>query len=66
MGIGNIKEQSFEEIYYNSTFAKELRNEKTNKGCEGCAFEKTCNGGLKCLSYALTGSPFVKDPGCWR
>ncbi len=63
--IGDIKEMSFSEIYKND-FAQQLQNFNSNEGCEGCSFEKTCNGGLKCLSYAMTGSAFKKDPGCWR
>ena len=65
--IGNIKDKTFEEIYYENEFVQKLRvpNPKI-EGCEGCSFEKSCKGGLRCLSYSITGDPFKKDPGCWR
>lgn len=64
--VGNIKKISFNDIYHKNEFINKLQNCNTNDGCEGCSFEKKCNGGLKCLAYAITGSPFKKDPGCWR
>lgn len=66
ISIGNIKKNSFKEIYFGNKLVNELQSDGVNDGCQGCSFEQTCKGGLKCLSYALTGSPFMKDPGCWR
>jgi len=65
--IGNIKDKTFEEIYYENELVQKLKipNPKI-EGCEGCSFEKSCKGGLRCLSYSITGDPFKKDPGCWR
>ncbi len=34
-------------------------------GCEQCAYERLCRGGLRCLSYAVDNSFSVADPGCW-
>ena len=65
--LGNIKNTTFTEIYQKNDLVNKLKTSNGNsKGCEKCKFTKTCNGGLKCLSYAITGSPFVKDPDCWR
>lgn len=66
VSVGNIKEKSFEDIYFKNELVAKLQNDGTNEGCEECSFKDKCNGGLKCLSYAVTGSPFTKDPGCWR
>ena len=63
---GNINFKSLSEIYHYSAIFNSLRDrEKTSRGCEGCAYESTCRGGLKCLAYAVTGDPFNADPGCW-
>ena len=63
---GNVNYKSLGEIYQHSGIFNSLRDEsKTTKGCEGCIHESTCRGGLKCLSYAVTGDPFNADPGCW-
>ena len=65
--VGNIKDTTFEEIYHSNTLIQKLRVPDIEiEGCEGCSFKKSCNGGLRCLSYSITGDPFKKDPGCWR
>ena len=63
--IGNIKNSTFEEIYNHNQLVKELQTKRDIKGCEYCLFKKTCDGGLRCLAYAYTGSPFTRDPNCW-
>jgi radical SAM protein with 4Fe4S-binding SPASM domain len=64
--VGNVREQSLREIYYSSTLLRQLRDPaKVSAGCESCAHTARCRGGLKCLSYAVTGDPFQRDPGCW-
>lgn len=60
---GNLINNTLEEIYQGEVM-KRLRNEKS-EGCFGCLYEKICRGGLRCLAYALTGSPFNPDPACW-
>ena len=54
------------ESYYGDELFRSLRNHRVSKGCEDCSFARKCRGGLRCLSYALTGDPFTADPGCWR
>lgn len=65
--LGNIRQESFIEIYQKHPLVQKLKQPFIpTQGCEGCRFERTCNGGLRCLSYATTGDPFIKDTGCWR
>jgi radical SAM protein with 4Fe4S-binding SPASM domain len=61
---GNIFEKSLFEIYECELFIK-LRNDKNIVGCMECIYLEKCGGGLKCLSYAVAGSPFEKDKGCF-
>lgn len=63
---GNVLDRPLEEIYRESPLFIALRDrQKTAQGCGGCFYERLCGGGLRCLSYALTGDPFRKDPGCY-
>ncbi|MCK5020907.1 MAG: radical SAM protein [Candidatus Peribacteraceae bacterium] len=62
---GNVFNSMFETIYETSAILKQLREETDIEGCVECKFKKVCNGGLRCLSYAIHGTPFKKDPGCW-
>lgn len=63
---GNLLEQDLETLFYNSNVLTTLRNPtKISFGCEECFYSKLCRGGLRCLSYAVTGNPFIKDPGCY-
>lgn len=64
--VGNVTETDLTEIYYESEFLRRLRDkDNLNPSCKECFYSELCNGGLKCLSYAVTGDPFEKDPGCW-
>jgi len=64
--VGNVMETPLIELYEESDLFRSLRDEdRISEGCEECSFAKQCRGGLKCLSYALTGDPFKADPGCW-
>jgi radical SAM protein with 4Fe4S-binding SPASM domain len=65
--VGNLMETHLIDLYYESELFQALRNpDRTSDGCGDCSFSKRCRGGLKCLSFALTGDPFKADPGCWR
>ena len=64
--VGNLLEIPLVVLYYKSRLFCELRDQNiVSKGCEKCFYTKYCRGGLKCLSYAITGDPFIADPGCW-
>lgn len=60
---GNLFETTLEDIYQGSLF-EELR-QKNCALCAACLYSEICDGGLRCLAYALKGSPFEPDPGCW-
>ncbi len=64
--VGNVRQQPLSELYQCELF-QSLRNpQQINHGCEPCLYNRLCGGGLRCLAYALTGSPFQADPGCWH
>lgn len=60
---GNLHDSSLEEIYHGACF-EELR-QRSCASCASCLYREICDGGLRCLAYALKGSPFEPDPGCW-
>lgn len=63
--VGNLFETPLRTLYYESDLFRELRDRnRVSAGCEGCPHATSCQGGLRCLSYALTGDPFAADPGC--
>lgn len=65
--VGNLLEQPLEMIYNSHPLLKQLRDpQQVSEGCGGCFYTGLCKGGLKCLSYAVHGDPFVRDPGCWH
>jgi radical SAM protein with 4Fe4S-binding SPASM domain len=64
--VGNLMERPLIELYECELFQSLRRRDRVSAGCEGCAHRHACRGGLKCLSYALTGDPFQADPGCWH
>lgn len=61
--LDSIKNISLEKFYLNNEMLRKLRNSDT-QGCESCFFKKKCSGDPN-ISYALYGSFFKKDPGCW-
>jgi len=62
--IGNLLKEDMYELYKNNKILKDLQNPVVPEGCKHCDDAKHCMGGLKCLTYALTGSYKLKDPGC--
>ena len=63
--VGDMKSERLYDIYNNSEFLKMLRNPvNIPDGCGDCSYSHVCNGGLKCLTYAVHGNPFVRDPQC--
>jgi radical SAM protein with 4Fe4S-binding SPASM domain len=64
--VGNINDKELSDIYFGSEVLIRLRDpERMDDRCRACAFSRVCHGGLRCMSYALTGDPFIADPGCW-
>lgn len=65
--IGNVQKTPLAELYAQSDVLRALRcRDRTSEGCQGCAYARFCGGGLRCLSYAVTGNPYSADPGCWH
>ncbi len=64
--VGNLYKTSLVDLYDHSVVFRQLRDQKIiPKGCAACLHKSTCQGGLKCLAYALHKDPFAGDPGCW-
>lgn len=61
---GNIREQSFTEIWQDSDVFRNLRDLKQLKGrCGECEFNELC-GGCRCRAYAAYGDYLQEDPAC--
>lgn len=65
IAAGNVHRTPLAELY-DGTLLRQLRDPAlVASGCEACAYERLCRGGLRCLSYATEKSFTVADPGCW-
>ena len=62
--VGNLLKDNMLDLFKNNKILKDLQAPHIPKECENCDDSKHCQGGLKCLTYALTGSYKKKDPGC--
>ncbi len=64
MAAGNIREQSFKDIWENSELFRDLRNFKAYKGkCGVCEYVSVC-GGCRARAYAMTGDYMEAEPFC--
>lgn len=65
IAAGNLHRTLLAELY-DGDLLRQLRDPAVvASGCQHCAFERHCRGGLRCLSYAVKNSFTVADPGCW-
>jgi len=62
--VGNILDQSFEEIFLGTEMEKYRQIDKL-EGCKDCELLNYCRG-CHAVSYGLYGNFFAKDPQCWR
>jgi len=62
--VGNLREDSLENIWHNSDVLQNLRNRDLFDGCSSCKYKYIC-GGCRGAAYAH-GSYLGKDPHCWR
>ena len=61
---GNIRTQSFKDIWENSELFKELRDFKKYKGkCGSCEYVNVC-GGCRARAYAISGDYLDEEPFC--
>jgi len=64
MAAGNIREQSFKDIWENSKLFKDLRDFKSYKGrCGACEYVGVC-GGCRARAYAVSGDYMGEEPFC--
>lgn len=61
---GNVREQSFDQIWFNSVLFRELRNLSNIKGkCGLCEYKRIC-GGCRARAYEATGDYLEAEPYC--
>ncbi|MDP2168530.1 MAG: SPASM domain-containing protein, partial [Thermodesulfovibrionales bacterium] len=61
---GNIREQSFKDIWENSELFRELRDFKSYKGrCGSCEYINVC-GGCRARAYSIYGDYLAEEPFC--
>jgi radical SAM protein with 4Fe4S-binding SPASM domain len=64
--VGNLKEETFENIWARSSVLKTLRNRDNLKGrCGKCKFKYVC-GGCRARAFAYFNDYLKSDPGCVR
>jgi len=64
LNCGNVREKSFQEIWANSEFFKNLRNTDGYQGkCGRCEYRKVC-GGCRARAYELSGEYMAEEPYC--
>ena len=62
--VGNLKTDSFKDLWYNSKLMRELRNRKGLEGkCGTCEFSSMCSG-CRARAFAETGNYMAEDPSC--
>jgi len=62
---GNVREQSFQEIWFQSEVFHILRDRDRLEGkCGRCDWRQLC-GGARCKVYERTGSLTAEDESCW-
>jgi radical SAM protein with 4Fe4S-binding SPASM domain len=63
VSVGNVRRQSFKDIYRSPLFAQ-LRNRSLLEGkCGGCGFKETC-GGCRARALSVHGSFLAEEPFC--
>ncbi|SHK40642.1 radical SAM/SPASM domain-containing protein [Tepidibacter formicigenes] len=66
--LGNVKENSFSEIWNGENiFLSELRNkkEKVKGRCKSCEYLDICKGNLRARAYGYYGDIWAEDPSCY-
>jgi len=64
VSAGNVREQSFGNIWYNSPLFNDLRDLSLVKGkCGACEYKRIC-GGCRARAYEATGDYLKEEPYC--
>jgi putative heme d1 biosynthesis radical SAM protein NirJ2 len=61
--LGNVREQSFTDIWRRNPVLAELRTQAFEGGCGACAYRKTC-GGCRARAWYYHGSYMAEEPWC--
>lgn len=62
--VGDLKKESFEDVWRNSKVFNELRDKDLLKGsCADCKYRFVC-GGCRARAYGYCGDYLASDPGC--
>ncbi len=64
--VGNILQDDFEEVWYNSPVLNKMRNKEAKGKCQGCGAYEDCLGGCTARAFATTGDLSEPDPHCWK
>lgn len=64
IAIGNLLEDSLEEIYLNNPLMQKFRRREYWEDCKNCKYFNMCMG-CPAVSYAFTGDPFKKMEYCF-
>lgn len=62
---GNLRNQDFEEIFFNSPLFQNVREVEKIEKCNSCELFKVCRG-CRAAAYVKYGDIFSKDPQCWK
>ncbi|KXB02829.1 hypothetical protein AKJ35_00880 [candidate division MSBL1 archaeon SCGC-AAA833F18] len=63
--LGNVREDSLEDIWYDSEVLDTLRDRDNLKGkCGDCEYRNWC-GGCRAMAWAHLGDYLAEDPTCW-
>jgi len=63
--LGNIRNDSLKDVWYNSPILETLRNRDLLKGkCGRCKYKISC-AGARCKAFEMTGDMMAEDPTCW-
>jgi len=64
LDCGNVRDNSFESIWAQCAFFKDLRDEDNYKGkCGYCEYRKVC-GGCRARAFEMTGDYLEEEPYC--
>ena len=63
VSAGNLRKQSFDEIWNHSQALNDLREPHLGGRCGACEFGGIC-GGCRCRAYAAYGDYLAEDPAC--
>lgn len=62
--VGNVRQQSFREIWTTSSVIADLQGRCVDGGCRSCVHRVRC-GGCRAAAYLHTGDYHAEDPRCW-